>query len=127
MVDLAGSEKEPFSFSPLHMAGNGMEGSANNPNNNTTNNSSVKLDEELESRWIRRSLATLGQIIQSLSRGLGDRYATTSNTTNMGGMLHGSRHSGQGLGLGLGGGQSTLPYRDSALTWLLRNSLSGRY
>ena len=120
MVDLAGSEKDPFSFSQPHMAGSMMEGSA-------SANNYVKLDEEVESRWIRRSLATLGQIIQSLSRGVGDRqHATTSiATTTAGGGTHGARYSGGGGGGG-GGGQNALPYRDSALTWLLRNSLSGR-
>ena len=107
MVDLAGSEKEPLSFSSPHMISS-MEGSINNI---------MKAEEELETKWIRRSLSTLGQIIQGLSRGMGGKDVTTS--------VHGSRYSGGGGGGG-GGVQSTLPYRDSALTWLLRNSLSGR-
>lgn len=89
MIDLAGSEKEVLKEEDNQKVWSGMNYHDTTPNKQLE---AVMDKEKTELKLIRRSLATLGYIIQSLSRGASFR---------------------------------SLPYRDSKLTFLLRDALKG--
>jgi hypothetical protein len=95
MVDLAGSEKDIMREEEGPSSGSNSQKIWSGNNYDTTPNkiNEAALDKEkLELKQIRRSLATLGFIIQSLGRGASLR---------------------------------SLPYRDSKITFLLRDALRG--
>ena len=85
---------------------------------------------------INRSLTTLGRVIAALAdpKQSGSSNSSGGNGSNSGGGQRGGRRRGGSGGRGRGGGaggsgassrDAVVPYRDSILTWLLKDSLGG--
>ena len=152
MIDLAGSEKIQIKKNDPNGQTNSLTSNTmkinldskyNKIDNITINN------EKMESRLIRRSLSTLGYIIRNLSRNFIDNNHSNSNTntnTNTNTMNHSNSMNSMNMNtltntltnIQTNIQQSNsntpmntqtninLPYRDSVLTWLLKDSLIGK-
>ena len=135
MIDLAGSEKEIQSMTKVKRSEDELEmlvtsslsaysnGSNQNQASSSLGNSSAQATAVslAEMKNIRRSLSTLGYIIRELSRGGGGTGGSGGGAVSGPGLTEVSGVTFSKLST------QSLPYRDSMLTWLLKDALSGRH